>query len=392
MQILTSRPFLIGATILLAGILGTMGLLALRPDAPRVEQENPAPGVTTVVPEMRSDPIPISGTGSVHPVSEVVLIAEVAGRITDVSQHFVSGGRFDRGEVLVRIDPADYENAVTMADAEVVLRGVDSVVAVEEAAIARQEWEKVQALTGARTEPSTSLGSLVLREPQQRMAEAALRAARARLADARTRLDRTVVRAPFRGIVRMEQSEVGQYVGPGATLGTVYAADALEITVPLQARETELIRGLWATGSGAPRIDARVTVEFGSRPHVWQGRVMRVEGALDPATRTVGVVVRVDRPDRSDVPGGPPLLPGMFARVDILSPPGEPYVAIPAQALREGETVWVVEGDTLRIRAISTLHRLDDEVLVRDGLTIDDRVITSSLLAVTDGMAVSTER
>jgi RND family efflux transporter MFP subunit len=388
MQSPNLRPFLIGAAILFVGVAGTIGLIALRPDAPRVEAETLAPAVTTVAPEVRTDAIPVAGTGTVRPVSEVQLVAEVGGRIVEVAPGLVSGGRILRGELLVRIDPADYENAVAMAEAEVMQRSVDSVVAVEEAAIARQEWERVRELTGADAEPATELGSLVLREPQQRMAAAALRAARARLADARTRLARTEVRAPFTGVVRTEQAEVGQVVGPGAPLGVVYAADALEVTVSLLARETELIEGLWSAGRGASGIAARVVVDFGSRPHAWQGTIARVEGALDPATRTVGVVVRVNRPDQSDVVGGPPLLPGMFARAEILAPVAEPYAVIPAEALRENDTVWIVEGDRLAIRQVEPLYRLDGLVLVRSGLTAADRVVTSSLLAVTDGMAV----
>jgi hypothetical protein len=78
----------------------------------------------------------------------------------------------------------------------------------------------------------------------------------------------------------------------------------------------------------------------------------------------------------------------MFARVEILAPAAAPYAAIPVQAVREGETVWLVEDDTLRIRPIRPLYRLDDEVLVREGLSGGDHVVISGLSAVTDGMAV----
>jgi len=132
-----------------------------------------------------------------------------------------------------------------------------------------------------------------------------------------------------------------------------------------------------------------VVVDFGSSRHVWDGRVVRVEGALDPATRTVGAVVRVDRPERSGTPGGPPLLPGMFARAELLAPVDEPYAVIPEEALRDDDTVWLVRDGRLFVRPVQVFYRVDGSVLVRDGLGPDDRIVTSSLLVVTDGMAVT---
>jgi len=346
--------------------------------------------VTTVPAEAHHGHLTVSGTGSVRPTREVNLGAEVLGKVTFVAPEMVSGGVFRRGMVLVQIDTTDYANAVAIAEAEVTQRRYELLRAREERDIAAREWSRLEERTGEKPPaPQSDLGSMVLKEPQLKLAESLLASAEARLSDARTRLARTHVRAPFDGRVRTKNVEIGQYVSPGQALATVFSTDEAEIAVPLSSDDAALISGLWGQEPGHPheRIPATVHASFGGKGFVWNGEVDRTEGTLDTATRTLNVVVKVSRPYATGE-DQPPLLIGTFVRVEIQGGELARYVSIPRAALREGGKVWIVEDDRLRIRPVSVAQTVDDRALIRDGLVGGEQVVTSKLDVVADNMTV----
>ncbi|MEM6336175.1 MAG: efflux RND transporter periplasmic adaptor subunit, partial [Bacteroidota bacterium] len=301
------------AGILVAGVVITGLLMAFTPEAPRDVPTAKAPLVEVISLEAQAGRLQVTGTGTVEPTREVSLAAEVAGRIVSVSPRLVTGGVFKAGDVLVTVDPSDYENAVASAEAQVTQRHVELLQAEKESRLAETEWARLQAHTGDGAEPdSTALGRFVYREPQLKLAEASLRSAEAQLDDARTRLSRTRIRTPFSGRVRTKLVEEGQYVGPGQPVATLYATDEVELVVPLSSRQVELLDGLWT--AGRPDVPAVVTrVSDGT---AWDGYVHRVEGDIDPATGQINVVVRVPGAYASKA-GIAPLLVGTFATVGI---------------------------------------------------------------------------
>ena len=196
------KPFLIGAGILAVGVLGLALLVVLRPEPPKIEPPRQSPLVTTVQPELRQGHLTVRGNGTARPIREINLVAEISGRVVSVSDALVSGGFFDNGQMLLQVDPMDYENAVAVAEAEVAQRQLELLMAQEEVEIAREEWARLEQRTGVKRSPdSTAFGSLVLKEPQLKAAQAMLKSADARLDDTRTRLARTTIAAPFDGRV-----------------------------------------------------------------------------------------------------------------------------------------------------------------------------------------------
>ena len=384
-----SSFFTIIGILIIAGLIFA-GLMFFRPTPPRTERPRVVPLVTTVLPESRSGALTITGNGTVRPTREINLVAEVAGKITSISVSAVSGGFFQRGETLFRVDPSDYENAVAIAEAEVTQRRYELLLAREEVTIAKDEWERLQGRLGRAEEPAeTELGSLVLKEPQLKLAEALLKSAEARLADAQTRLRRTAIGAPFIGRVRAKQVDIGQYVSPGQAVATVYNTDEVEIVVPLQSGEAALISDLWNRDTGrSVVIPARVHTTFGEARYEWDGYVDRTEGALDPTTRTVNVVVRVRQPyDAGDI-GRPPLLVGMFTSVEIDGATLDAYSVIPRAALKEGSNVWLFQDGQLQIQSVDVIQEDDGLVYLRGEFDADVPLIVSNLEVFTNGMEV----
>ena len=379
-----------GAIVIGVGVLGFALLWVLRAEPSEVEPPRVIPTVSTVPARVMQGAIQVRGGGTVRPSAEVTIAPQVGGRVIWTSPALVSGGRFAEDEALLRVDPADYENAVEAAEADVAQREVALLEAEENARLALDEWARLAARESLDPTPPNAL---VTRQPQLDAARAALKSASARLEDARLALERTWIRAPFNGIVREETVDLGQFVAAGQSIGRLYATDEVEIVVPMSDNEAALIERLWSARAGEEetRIPVEITSEYGGSEYLWSGYVDRAEAALDEQTRTVDVVVRVPEPftPSEDDPRRPPLLLGSYATVDIEGTSFDEYAVVPAAAVRDGDVLWTVQDDTLLVMTpIEPIQEVDDETMVLGPIADGTPVIVSMLLFVTDGMTV----
>ncbi len=401
------RSFLIAAGILGGAVVAAVVMVALRPDPPLREPPSRVPFVTTADAAAREGAIPVYSAGTVRPRAEIDVAAQINGKVASVAPAFQSGGRLSEGQVLFRIDDADYQNRVQQARANVAAQQVALLQAEEEARIAREEYEGFLRRRGDDAPPGEA-SPLTLREPQLAAARAALARDSAALADAELALSRTEVRAPFSGIVRVESVDVGQFVAAGQSVGRLYADDAVEVVVPLSDADAALIPDLWglAAGDDDASVGATVMAEYGDGDYAWQGYVDRAEAALDEQTRTIDVVVRVPSPFAGGLAiadggggsgamegegNGPPLLVGQFVEVQIQGATPERYFTVPRSALRTGNEVWALSQDTLvTIVPVRVLQRADELVYVTGELAAGQAVVLSGLQFATEGMVVRT--
>lgn len=385
---------IIGGAILLA-----WGMIMLRPEPPRREAPPDAPFVSIEPIEAGSGAIQVFGGGTVRPVSEIDLSPQVAGRIVAVSPNLQSGGHVFAGEVLVRIDPTDYQNRVQQAQADVALQTVALLQSEQETTLARREYEQFREREAARGNTTPSPNALVLREPQLQAARAGLARAQAQLRDAELALSRTEVTSPFDGRVRHESADVGRVIAVGQSLGRIYAADAVEVVVPISDDDAVLIPNLWSLRAGDDdrSIAVRVVTEYGGRRFFWNGYVDRAETALDEQSRTIDLVVRVPdpfvggRPVESDAEAGeaPPLLVGQFVRVRIEGRELAEYFILPYRSLRPDNEVWVVDpSDRVRIVPVEVLQEIDSTLYVTGDFREGDVAIVGGITIATDGMVV----
>lgn len=357
-------------------------MTAGKPQLKKQKSPPPVPMVRTITVETGERPVTITGEGTVKPLREIALVPQVGGEVIELSPAMVNGGEFKEGEILVRIDPADYELAVTLAEAGVKSSESNLRMIEEDAAAAREEWTLLREGDAAEVDAPPPL---VAKAPQLAAARARLEADRANLSKAILNLERTRLLAPFEGRVRAESIDQGQYVTPGQPLATLYSTEAAEIIVPLEDESLAWIDVPAFTSDRGPGSRARVRTRFAGREQTWQGRLVRAEGALDARTRMVNVVVLVDEPYARR----PPLAVGLFVEVEIEGRTLEEAALIPRSALRQGDMVWVVdEEEKLRFREVEVALARGDEVVVRSGLADGDRVVVSALGACTDGMSL----
>ena len=318
--------------------------------------------------------------GTVMPRSETELIAEVSGRVIELSQSLVTGGFFKEDDVLLRIDPLDYEIALEQASAQVQR-------ATSELATASKNYERQRNLS-KRQSTSESLEDDARNRLQ--MAEAAQREARARLASAERDLERTVVKAPYDGRVRTEQVDLGQFLNQGSRLARLYAIDAAEVRLPIKDDELAFLNISLRDGSAwEKRPSVSLSAEFAGAVHRWTGEIVRTEGELDPKTRMIQLVASVADPYRA---GTTPLPVGLFVDAVITGGVQPNIVRLPRGAMVSPSEVYIVDSsERLVRRTVNVLRSQGDFVYINDGLLRGDRVCLSRLATAIPGMKVRVE-
>ncbi len=326
----------------------------------------------------------VSSQGTVQPAQQVELAPQVGGRVETVSAKLRPGGFFAAGEVLLTIDPRDYQLALVQRRAEVARARLRLAQEKAEAEVAQKAWQQLE---GERT-----ADELATRELHVATAEAELAAAEAAVERAQLDLQRTRVAAPFDGRVRSADLEPGDLVQPGKVVASIYGTKSAEVRLPIPDNQVAFL--------DLPLDDnqdenhqlptTRLVADFAGTRHEWQGVIARTEGEIDQRTRQLTLVARVDAPyaavgDRRR----PPLTPGMFVEADITGRVFDDVVALPRQALRpDGAVLLLDQENKLRSRNVSVIRVTRDDVFVRGGLTAQDRVCISVVEEFVEGMPV----
>lgn len=368
--------------VVVAAGVGSVMVLASAKQAPEKTVEEPRP-VSLHVDKVRSERVTVSvGTqGEVRAKTNISLVPQVGGRIVKVSDTFAEGGKFGPGETLIQIDDANYLLAVTSAEARVAEAAVRVEQELADASIKAKQW-KDWVIDGEPT-------PLALNKPQVAEAQAKLRAAEADLENAKLNLARTKIQVPFEGRVMERNIGVGQFVAVGATLGRVFATDTVEIRLPLtdaQLGELALPIGFVADEGKAPTVT--LSANIGGSKRSWIGEIKRVNASVDSQTRLVYAIAEVEDPYGAAADHGMPLAVGLFVTADIQGVTPHDAMVIPRTALRGDDRVYVISDDNkLRIRTVNILSTSATQVIVTGGLATGEKVVTSPVRSVFDGMA-----
>jgi RND family efflux transporter MFP subunit len=370
---------------LVAGAYGAWKMIDARPEVETKAPEQVVPLVRAIPVVKESIRLSVFSQGTVTPKVVSDLIPEVSGKAIYVSPSVVDGGFFEKDEVLLRIDPHDYELALIRSEAEVAQATLRLEQERAEAAVAAKEWQEL-----GRDEEASPL---VLRKPQVAQAEAALAAAQANLQQARRDLDRTEIRAPYAGRVRQENVDIGQYLSRGVSVAQIYSVDVAEVRLPLPDEELAYVKiPLSYRGEASARKGPAVLLraQFAGEEHLWRGRVVRTEGEIDRNTRMLYVVAEVEDPyGHGKDPSRPPLSVGMFVEAEVLGNQLSNAVVLPRGAIRGSDTVYVIDSEgRLRFRTVEVFKRERERVIVRGGLEPGELVCVSPIETVVDGMRV----
>ncbi|MEQ8558702.1 MAG: efflux RND transporter periplasmic adaptor subunit [Henriciella sp.] len=358
-------------------------MTALKPPVEKAEEQPRGLSVFAEAAEQTDLNMTVNAQGEVRPKRQIVVAPQIAGRISYVSPDFLDGGFIRQGQVLVRLESADYELAVTRAR---------SAVASAQQVLAREKAEAEIALQDIRDLEIEDASPLARREPQLAEARANLNSAEAALADAQLGLDRTAVTAPFTGRVRERSADLGQFVSPGQALGTIFATDVVEVSLPLSDEDLGRV-GLplaFAETRDNPGPQVTFRANVAGQPREWQGRIKRTSAAINPQTRLINAIAELEDPYGAGADDGVPMAPGLFVNAAIEGRSIENVVRIPRSALRGVNQVYVGDGPAgkLEIRSVEVAFSDDDGAYLNSGVEAGELAIVSPIQAAFDGMNI----
>jgi RND family efflux transporter MFP subunit len=326
----------------------------------------------------------ITGLGTVEAAQNIILSPRIEGRVIEISEDFLPGGFVDAGDVLVKIDPSDYQNTVRQRESELQQARSDLEIELGRRYVAKREYE----LLGKKmTEVNRDL---VLREPQLASARASVLSAQVALDQARLELERTSIEAPFNAQILTRNVNVGSQVEPGTGLARLVGIDEYWVIVTVPVAKLDQVAFPRNGEKGSPvRIVNRTAWPEGKYR---QGRIKRLIGALDEQTRLARVLVSVSDPlALKESTKGPKMIVGTVVQAEIEGRPLSNVFRINRDHLREEETLWIKKDGKLEIRNAVVVFQDKQYAYLSEGLVNGDQIVTSNLATVAQGVLLRTE-
>ena len=346
-------------------------------------KRKPAVKTAPVVDIMKVNPsrvtAQIRAMGTVQADREVVIKSQVAGTVIQVAPEFVQGGLIRKGQLMVRIDPADYALAVNKAQSALAQAQADFEIEKGRQQIAREELKLMSMMSPNEVKET----SLVLRKPQLEQAGAAVASAQSDLETARLDLERTRIIAPFHALVRSKEVDAGAMTAAQGALATLVDVTCYQVEVQVPLDRLDRIRVHETNGS-----PVRIRSLYAGRE--WDGHVVRTTGAVTEQSRMAGVIIRVDDPlGLGPAKGRPAMLLDDHVEALIEGQVFDNVFSLPRTLIREDSSLWIYKDGRLEIRKVAPVRIENDRVFIQSGLSPGDLVICSDLSAPVSGMAVT---
>ena len=423
------------ALALLAVGVGTLVYMIRTRQGPSGKlEEDPGPLVRVFEARRGAHRVAVTAYGTSRASQEWTAIAEVSGRAVTVHERFEPGEILPAGDPLVEIDPTDYQLAVDRCEAEVRARleelrqleqtedNLEEIFGLQsrQLLLAQSEYDRQLALFKRKTIPQSTLETtedalvarltavqettnrLELIPVQWDLLWASLEVAQTQLGQAGRQLEKCRILVPFAARCASKSIEAKQFVTAGERLGKFVALDTAEVVAMFEARQMRVLFPRGLEGFAGPldatqmshresfwkKVKVPADIRWGPKDQgwVWKGRLARVVGTLDPATRTAPVVFEVPHPYRGIRPGlRPPLVPGAFCEVTAYGATLPDVVVIPRDCLHDGRVYLlrggrlgqdgIIHGGNLEIVEVEVLVLEEDRAVIEKGIEPGDRVI-----------------
>ncbi len=350
-------PFII-IVLVVIGLLFVMRLFREEPKSQPREETGFLVETAQIKPESLT--IRVNSQGLLIPKRSISLVAEVSGRVVSVSDSFVVGGQFKQGDVLLQIEPDDYEVAVARAEANLASARASLDLEQAKADQAEKDWQSF----GKKSKPS----DLLLNIPQLKGAQAAVDAAKADLKKAQRDLSKTTIKAPFNGTVLAKQVDIGQFINMSGQLGRLAGTQTAEIRLPLTTYNLDQLQL-----DNESRLPLPVSLSLIDGPDVGSAELVRLEPEKDAQTLVTYGVVEVENPFELG------LRFNTFVNATITGPTYNDVYPVPSQWVLPKERLPLYRNDRLHIQPVSVIYQTDQTDYISQGLTRDDQIITTPI-------------
>ena len=376
-----SQQWFLVVVVLLLGILVASLLFVFKPQAERKPVDIKSPHVDVMVAKSKWQAISVSSQGRVRAARRIDLSTEVNGRIIKLADNFKDGAYFQKGEMLLKIDPREYQLAVVRAEAQVAAAEQNLIRAEAEAAQAKKDLSRLS------TASKNKISPYALREPQLKEAQAKLKAARADLALAQLKLEKTSIRAPFSGRVIKKKVSLGQYVVAATQLAEFYDGLLLQVKLPVRLQQLGLLLGK----DKPPEISASngltiaLKLAIAGSTNVWKASVQQLDSVIDKDNQLINLLAEIKQ-SRNNAESRM-LLPGTFVQAEISSAVQQNIFVLPRQVLRSNNELWLLNNNNqLNKVHVDVLYKSEANVFVSAGINDGEKIIVSSIDSPIEGM------
>jgi len=367
------KKIILPLSVLLISALIAAQIVKLKKVPKSVAVKKIIPEVEVLSAHKTTESFKIKGNGTITPLSRVKLLPQVSGKIIFVSPRMTAGGLITKGETLFLIDTMEYHLRVQSAKAFLQQQEMLLTTEEENQKIAVFEWQEFK-----KNNPDAEAGLLTLRQPQYRLAKANYNSALASLKLTKLNLERTRIKAPFAGVVKERNVDFGQLVGAGTLLATVLNRERLQIKIPVKREEIQ-----WLTYQENGKLQKmEVTILAGSRK--FKGQLLRIGAELNPQSRMIDLIIEAT----NDKNTHPQLLIGDFVEVELKSKEVENIYKLQRYMIDENSMIKTVKNDMIIFKKVNVIKTLDEYILISEGLSDGDQVITSNLEIATPNMDV----
>jgi RND family efflux transporter MFP subunit len=368
-------------TILLAALIIILFIFSTEPTAIRTGATKQTAMLVDVISVQRGKFQPtIVAMGTVRPAKDIILSPRVNGEVISRSASFTPGGKVKQGDILLRLDPSDYKNALKQRQSELRQSVADLNIEMGRQNVAQKDYQLLEQTLSQENE------ALVLRKPQLNAARAHVEAARSSVAQAELELQRTNIRAPFDAQVLTRNVNIGSQVSPGEALGRLVGLDTYWVvaSVPLsKIRWMTFPSDAKKTGSPVEVRNRTAWVDSVFR----KGHVFKLIGELAENTRMARILITVHDPLAYYATGKdvPVLMIGAFVEVRIRAREIPDVFRLDRDLVRKNNTVWTFEDSLLQIQEVDIVFQDADYAYITNGLQENDRVVSTNLSTVVDG-------
>ncbi len=371
--------------------------------------------------------------GNIEPTVIFQGKAEVGGKVTYVHPALKRGGSIEAGTVVIRIDPIDYKLSLDKTRSD--LRASQSqlsqlkqekqstqlaiALANENLRLGLKELKRIQNIFSKgliaaskldieeqkviqlRQKLSDLRGKLKTYSSRIENAKAVINRSKQQVIGGKTTLARTEIKIPFDARISKANINKGEIITTGTLLFEAINIDAVEINAELPIKTMQILlstlegKSLEINAKNNAKIlknmqlKARVKLIGANKKAVWQGRVVRFSESVNPTRHTMAVTVVVDYPYKNIIVGSkPPLLKGMYVAVELYAPAYHAIV-IPRKALHSERVFIVNQQNKLEIRQVDIQSKQGNIAVIRSGLKVGEKVVTTDLIPVIEGMPLT---
>ena len=377
------RGALLVMIILITGVLVASALYVMRP-TPKTRPLPPpdVPQVSIQRAILEPYQVFVNTQGTVAPSREIDLVAEVSGRVVQVSEQFTDGAFFTAGDVLVKLDSRDYDYRVTQANAQVASAERELALEKGQARQARKQWRDLG---------SPEANALFLREPQVKAAQAQLASAQAQQQQARLNVQRTDIQSAFDGRIQQTRVNLGQYISAGAVVASIYDSNLAQVRLPLTDYQIGQIGlPLGATFTAEQQVDVTLSANVAGTTYQWPAKLVRTEATIDSRTRFYFGVVEIPQPfDPRRYQA--PLIMGLFVEAKVAGKSYDQVIRLPEKSMVQQRYVYLVENNTIKQREVTVIDKHEGQVWIQGDIHADDAIVVSDPSVLKPGMTVTIE-